>query len=69
MANAKVRKLTKKEVAALHKGLAKANLEGLRVRSLHLSPRPRSVGAAAAPDETTCHAVQLPNGHWVIVCE
>jgi hypothetical protein len=63
------KQLTKEQLAAIYEGLAKANLGGFRISSLHLRPVARSVGAAAAGGNGPCHSQQLPNGHWIIVCD
>lgn len=63
------KKLTKAQLAAIHEGIAKANLHGFKISALHLRPVARSAGAAAAADEGPCHSQQLPNGHWIIVCD
>jgi hypothetical protein len=62
-------KLTKDEIAEIYKGLEKAKLGGYKIAALHLRPRHRSVGAAAAGDDSACHSVQLPNGHFILICE
>ena len=63
------RKPTKSEIAKIYEGLGRAGLGAFRIASLHLVPAPRSAGAAAPDPSDSCHAVQLPNGHWVIVCD
>jgi hypothetical protein len=67
---AKSRKaLTREELVAIYDGLARANLGDYKISVLHLRPHHRSVGAAAADDGNKCHSEQLPNGHFIIVCE
>jgi hypothetical protein len=39
--------------------------EGLRVNSIHLAP----ANTATQGSGGQCHPVQLPNGHWTIVCD
>lgn len=62
-------KLSKKRLAAIHDGLKEAGLGGYKISSLHLKPKRRAVGAAAADADGPCHSEQLPNGHWIIVCD
>ena len=61
--------LSKAAIARIYEGLNKAGLGDFKIVSLHLTPAARSVGAAASDPSDACHAVQLPNGHWVIVCD
>jgi hypothetical protein len=60
---------SKDEIVKVYEGLEKAGLGGYRIVSMHLAPAPNSAGAAAPDPSESCHAVQLPNGHWVIVCD
>jgi hypothetical protein len=69
MAKRSSAKLTKDSIAKIYDGLSKGGLDGYRIVSLHLAPAARSAGAAAPDPSEACHAVQLPNGHWVIVCD
>jgi hypothetical protein len=64
----KLRTLKKKEMKAIYEGLEKANLKDYKISALHLRPRFKSVGAAAN-DGNNCHSQELPNGHFIIVCE
>lgn len=52
------------QVAKLYAVLNSAGLGGLKIASIHLTPEPGGMEAARA-----CHSVQLPNGHWTIVCD
>jgi hypothetical protein len=61
--------LSKKQIAAIYEGLAKADLGGFKISAMHLRPAARSLGAAAADGNGPCHSQQLPNGHWIIVCD
>jgi hypothetical protein len=61
--------IDKSSIAKIYDGLDKAGLGGFRIVSLHLAPAARSAGAAAVDPANTCHSVQLPNGHYVIICD
>jgi hypothetical protein len=61
--------VSRADIAKIYAGLNDAGLGGFRITSLHLSPVPAAAGAAAADPDNACHAQQLPNGHWVIVCD
>jgi len=54
-------KLTPEHVATLQRIATEA---GLKISSMHLIP---SIDASEAAG--TCHSQQLPNGHWIIVCD
>jgi hypothetical protein len=69
MSGAKQRKLTKKQHSALQQGLASASFPGFKIKSMHLIPNVASTAAPPQAAAGACHAVQLPNGHWVIVCD
>jgi hypothetical protein len=58
------RKLTPEQMAAIQDGVDKAGLKGFKINSMHLSPV-----ADAAASQGNCHSQQLPNGHWIIVCD
>jgi hypothetical protein len=63
------RKLSPEQLAVIHEGLAKAGLGNFKISALHLRPRLRSTDAAAADGDGPCHSQQMPNGHWIIVCD
>lgn len=56
--------LTAKQLATIHRALARAGLRGFKINTLHLK---QALGAA--PDPNRCHSERLSNGDWVIVCE
>ena len=61
------KQLTPDQIATIHNALTQAGLPGLKMNLMHLSPM---AGAdVASGDQGTCHAQQLPNGHWIIVCD
>jgi hypothetical protein len=66
--NLKHRKLTKNERTALYHGLTNANFAGLKIKSMHLVPNVAST-ANTPSSAQGCHAVQLPDGSWTIVCD
>jgi hypothetical protein len=59
-----VAKLTPEQIAAIQDGVDKAGLKGFKINSMHLTPM-----ADAAASQGNCHSQQLPNGHWIIVCD
>jgi hypothetical protein len=56
------KRLSAKQLQMIHDGIDKAGLGGFRLATLHLAP-------ATAASTGRCHAQQLPNGHWVIICD
>jgi len=65
MAGKSKKKLTKSQISAIHDGLKKANFGDFKISALHLVPKNAAIATAS---DGPCHSVELPNGHWVIVC-
>lgn len=67
---APARRLTTAQMAAIHEGVAKAGLKNYRISSVHLRPvTADEVDPGQPQGQGNCHSQQLPNGHWVIVCD
>jgi hypothetical protein len=57
-------KLSPAQISVIQDAVDKAGLKGFKISSMHLSP---IVNDAAS--QGNCHSQQLPNGHWIIVCD
>jgi hypothetical protein len=57
------KQLTPAQMSTIHNAVAQAGFAGFKINLMHLSPMDD-----AAAGHGTCHAQQLPNGQWVIVC-
>lgn len=58
------KQLTPAQMSTIHDAVAQAGLAGLKINLMHMSPM-----EDPAAGQGSCHAQQLPNGHWVIVCD